>query len=553
MKNIMLIKPALETDAIMDPIRTCSYLGMWYLASHLQEKGHNVRYLDEVVRNQGLSKQQLSVRKLEGETAIEQSLDISNDDFQEQKMRDYHNLSPKEFVEKYSVFSGNDVSRTIVRTGNSLEDTLKEVEKEQPDVVGIPLIATANYKPATELAKKIKERFPNTKIIFGGQHISAGAEQFLAENPYVDQVVTGDAITVIDDIVEGRIQDRIVQGGFQNMDQFPILDPNILEENGYPINPTYTYPTDGRKSVDFMFSKGCFRRCEFCVAGSQKGNDVTATEYERLDEQLRIFKEAGIEELVIQDDAFLGDRRHVKEYLPKILGLMKKYGLYWQNNGGVEFEAIDDFVTDQLIEYNKTGEGKVTALYVPFNPRTWNKEQSASKSMSERYHKNLENLKRLREEGGIYVFTSAIIGTPEQTREMFEEELATDRKLIQEGYIDAALCLSATMLPGTNWYESNGHNIINKKDYAGYSLFATHHRTEHLEPEEIEELMITWTKGLDDVQKTYHWGTAFPNTVEPDYHGAVDLIREIGEELSKGTATEDLTKKFDEIRRKMRI
>lgn len=511
-KNVMLIKPALETDAVFDPIRTTSYLGMWYLASKLKEEGHNVRYLDEVVRNDGLSKQKLFSREQNGDLVVDIDSEISVDEYLANKKADYDNLPPHEFVDKYSAFSGNSINRTMVRTGNSLEETLVEVRKENPDVVGIPLISTANYKPATDLAKKIKENFPRTKIVFGGQHITAEAEQFLAENPYVDQIVTGDAINVIGEIVEGKNNDKIVHGGFQNMGQFPILDPEILEENKYPINPTYTYQTDGRKSVDFMFTKGCFRRCEFCVAGSQKGNHVTATEYERLDNQLKKFKESGVEELVVQDDAFLWDRRHVKTHLPKILGLMKKYGLYWQDNGGVEFEALDDFVTDELIKYNQSGEGKVTSLYVPFNPRTWNKEESASKSMSGRYHRNLENLKRLREEGGIYVFTSAILGTPEQTKEMFEDELATDRKLIQEGYIDSALCLSATMLPGTKWYESNGHNIVNKKDYAGYSLFATHHRTEHLEPKEIEEMMVGWTKGLDDVQKTYHWGTAFPNS-----------------------------------------
>jgi len=512
MKNIMLIKPALETDAVMDPVRTCPYLGMWYLASLLKEKGYKVRYLDEVVRNQGLLKQQLFETKTKGYVAIERRSASSVEEYIKQKMKDYHDLSPHEFIEKYSAFSDNAISRTIIRTGNPIEDTLKEVEKEQPDVVSIPLIATANYKPATELAKRIKEKFPKIRIIFGGQHITAKAEKFLAENPYVDQIITGDAINVIEDVIEGKLKDKIVHGGFQTMDQFPLLDPEILDENEYPANPTYTYPTDGRKSVDFMFSKGCFRTCDFCVAGGQKGNHVTSTEYGRLDEQLQIFKESGVKELIIQDDAFLWDKRHVKDYLPKILGLMKKHSMYWQNNGGVEFEALDDFVTNQLIEYNKSGEGRVTALYVPFNPRTWNKEKSASKSMSNRYHNNLENLKRLREEGQIYIFTSAIIGTPEQTREMFEEELATDRKLIQEGYIDAALCLSATMLPGTKWYENNGHNIVNKNDYAGYSLFATHHRTEHLEAKEIEELMITWTKGLDDVQKTYHWGSAFPNS-----------------------------------------
>jgi len=512
MKNVMLIKPALETDAVMDPVRTCSYLGMWHLASLLKEKGHKVRYLDEVIRDNGLTKQNLFERKIEGDIVTEEDINCSTEKYLKQKKEDYHNLSPNKFVEKYSVFSDNVISRTMIRTGNSIEETLKEVEKEQPDVVGIPLIATANYKPATELAKKIKEKLPDTKIIFGGQHITAEAEKFLVENLYVDQIITGDAINVIEDVIEGKIKDRIVYGGFQTMDKFPILDPEILEENEYPIDPTYTYSTDGRKSVDFMFSKGCFRKCDFCVAGSQEGNKVTSTEYKKLDKQLEMFKEHGIEELVIQDDAFLWDKRHVKDYLPKILGLMKKHGMYWQNNGGVEFEALDDFVTEKLIEYNKSGEGKVTSLYVPFNPRQWNKKESASKSMSNKYHKNLENLKRLREGGGIYIFTSAIIGTPEQTKEMFEEELDTDRELIQEGYIDAALCLSATMLPGTKWYKSNGHNIVNKEDHAGYSLFATHHRTEHLEPKEIEELMITWMKGLDDVQGTYHWGTAFPNS-----------------------------------------
>lgn len=513
MKNIALVKPALETDAVWDPIRTCSYLGMWFLASHLKSRGYKVSYLDEVVRNQGLSKQVLFTRETKGDNVTETPVPQSYEEFTSQKMKDYRELSPKDFVKKYSAFKNDGkVSRTMVRTGNSLEDTLDEIERINPDVVGIPLIATANYLPATRLAKAIKNKFPNVKVIFGGQHISADAEAFVKDNPYVDQVVTGDAISVIDDVIEDRRKEKIVNGGFSSMDQFPLLDPSIIENSGYPSEPTYTFPTSGRKSVDFMFSKGCFRRCDFCVAGSQKGNHITATEYERIDRQLAELKEHGIQELVIQDDAFLHDPKHRREYLPKILGLMKKHGFHWQNNGGIEFEGLDDFVTEQLIKYNQEGEGRVTALYVPFNPRSWNKEQSAAKSMSSRYHRNAENLKRLRNEAGIYVFTSSIIGTPEQTEEAFNEELQTDRELIQKGYLDAALCLSATMLPGTRWYESNGHNIIDKKDYSGYSLFATHHKTEHLEAKDIERLMATWTKTLDDVQHTYHWGTGFPNS-----------------------------------------
>ncbi len=509
-KNIMFIKPPLVTDAVWDPIRTCPYLGIAFLASGLKLKGHRVRYLDEVVRKNGLSNQELFIRELDGEKAMESSLDVSYSSFKASKMEDYWKLSPKKFVEKYTAFpKPGVVSRTLVRTGTRLEDTLAEIESEMPDIIGIPLIATANYLPATNLAKSIRDRFPQIKIIFGGQHISALPDLFFSENKdYFDHIVVGDANGVIDDIVNGRIGDKIINGGVQPLRDFPILDPTLLDENDYPIIPTYTPPTDGRKTIDFMFTKGCFRDCAFCLAGQGKGDRVTAMEFDRLDKQLKLFKESGIEELVVQDDAFLWKPN---SHLPEVLKLMKKYGFYWQNNGGVEFESLSDDVVKQFIDYNSHGDGKVTALYIPFNPRNWNRNESASSSMSAKYENRLNSLKRLREEAGIYVFTSAIVGTPEQTVEMFEDELATDRKLIQRGYLDAALCLSATMLPGTEWYKSNGHNIINPKDYYGFSLFTTHDRTEHLEPRQIEEFMIRWTKELSDVQKTYNWGTAFPN------------------------------------------
>jgi radical SAM superfamily enzyme YgiQ (UPF0313 family) len=298
------------------------------------------------------------------------------------------------------------------------------------------------------------------------------------------------------------------------MTSFPLLNPEIIANTDYPWIPNHTFPTSGRRWIDFMFSRGCFRRCDFCVAGCTPNCHVTASDYEMVDKQLRTLVEYGYEELIIQDDAFLWDKRHVQVHLPAVLGLLKKYGLYWQNNGGIDFEAVDDFVTTQIVKYNKEGNGKVTSLYIPFNPRTWNKQQSAAKSMATRYHANLDNLKRLRE-AGIYVFTSSIIGTPEQTMECFEDELEADRELVTNGYIDCALPLSATMLPGTKWFHENRQNIVNQFDWSGYSLFTTHHGTANFKPQEIEILMIRWLKEMDGVQKTYPWQTAFPNCFDP--------------------------------------
>ncbi|MDP3836690.1 MAG: cobalamin-dependent protein [bacterium] len=508
-KSIVFVKPALETDAVFDPIRTASYLGIWYLASLLILRGYRVRYLDEAVRNNGLSKRTLFKRTIIGGVVSDEPMSLSYDEFEKQKLADFNLLSPKEFISRYSAFRQHGkIERIIVRTGNSIRETLSEIEISKPDYVGIPLIASSNYPQATELGRAIKKSFPRVKIMYGGQHLSTDYEDFVTENPWVDHVVIGDAMEVIEDILEGRKTEQIIYGGSNSMKNFPLLDPKIIQENDYPNEPTYAYTSSGRKTADFMFSKGCFRNCEFCVAGSQNKR-ITELDEIMIDRQLALFRSHGIQELIIQDDAFIHSGI---DHMNKILSSMKKYGLYWQNNGGLDFQLLTKEITDLFIAYNKEGEGRITALYIPFNPREWNKHDSAAKTMIAKYHDNCENLKRLREEGGIYIFTSEIIGTPDQTIETMENDIEFHKELIRHNYLDAALTLSATLLPGTIWNKNNPDMIINKKDYAGYSLFTTHHRTKNIaDPKIIEEYMVKRTKELNVIQKTFRWGTAFPN------------------------------------------
>jgi len=508
MAAIAFVKPALEVDAIWDSVRTTMYLGIWYLASLLKQLGHEVHYLDETVRNNGLDKRVLFGRTVSGREIRETLMTLSPRTLHQEKMADFRSLTPEAFVKKYSAFQGEGdrVERIMMRIGNAEEATLAMLDEIRPDIVGIPLIATANYLPATRLAARIKERLPKTKIVFGGQHVSALPHEFLKRNAFVDHLVIGDAINAFPGIADNSITDRLIDGGVADLADFPQLDVGLVENSGYPVVPTYAHDTDGRRSVDFMFTRGCYRNCEFCVAGSKRSR-VSASAYGDLSQQLAHFKAYGIEELIIEDDAFLWDRAHVESHLSEIFAIMKDHGMFWQNQGGVEFESLTDSVTQKIIDYNSHGIGRCTCLYVPFNPRGWNKRQSAVRSITGSF-RHLHNLKRLRE-AGIYVCSSAIIGTPDQTPESFAEELAANRALIEGGFIDAALPLCATMLPGTRWHDMNGHNIVNKEDYAGYSLFTAHHRTVHFRPHEVEMMMVEWNQRLADVQRTLPWFSAF--------------------------------------------
>lgn len=511
MARVAFVKPYLETDATWEMIRTSCYLGIWYIASSLKQKGHSVWYLDEVVRNNGIKKTSLYRTELDGTQLQEQYEQMSIEEYRREKNLYFEANSPEDFIKKYSAYQNGKIVRTIARTGNTLEETLNEIARISPDYVAIALIATANSRAAIKTGLAIKNEFPEIKIIYGGHHVSAVPEEFLEENPWIDHIVVGDGIEIFNDIVEGRVKDKIIYEGFKTMDKFPLLDMDIIKDTRYPTDQEYSYPSFGRKSTDFMFSKGCFRRCEFCVAGGQEGNHVSFMSLENVDKQFKIFKEAGIKEIIVQDDAFIFGGR---EALKNKLDLLKKYDFYWQNSGGIDFELLSDYATDLFIDYNKSGEGKLTGLYVPFNPRFWNKGSSATKTMVSKYDHNFRNLKRLREEGNIYVFTSEIVGSPEQTQQQIREDIESHKEMIHAGYLDTALTLSATLLPGTKWYNDYKNTIVNLNDTPGYSLFTTHHTTKNLpDPRMIEELFILRTKELNSIQSTYNWQTPFPNSV----------------------------------------
>lgn len=504
--KIAFVCPQRQVDAIHEPPRGGIQIGPALMASLLVERGHEVYYMDESVRDGGWHRRSLSVRTLQAGVRgmTETAYDRTWDEVQAEKMTDFRAMSPVDFLRKWSAFRDDgSIKRIIARIGVPEDETIQRLRDLGVEAVGIPLAASANYLAATSLGRRIKRELPHVRVVMGGQHITADPEAFVRENRWVDNVAQSDAITTIEDMMAGRSPSKIVPGGFQTMEQYPVMNYDLLANAGYSTPPTHNYPS-GLKSVDWMASRGCYRDCAFCFAG-RKEQAVTQSSWDRIRKQLDHFVASGIQELVLQDDAVL--YRAKKFFLP-LLEEMKRRGLSWSDNGGVEFESFSQEIADAIVQYNDGSPGRCVSLYVPFNPRSWNANMNSADSMTRRYVDSLENLGRVRR-AGVYVLTSLIVGTPDQTHKMFEEDVAASRDLIQRGYLDSALPLSATMLPGTEWFTRNGHNIVHPDDWAGYNLFSTHHATEHMSPREIEECMVRCVQELGDVQEIGAWQCAF--------------------------------------------
>ncbi|MGD8885809.1 MAG: cobalamin-dependent protein, partial [Gammaproteobacteria bacterium] len=65
------------------------------------------------------------------------------------------------------------------------------IETEEPEFVGLTATTSA-FLDAVRIAKKVKQRFPNVKILLGGAHISALRNEVMEKFPVIDFGVVGE-------------------------------------------------------------------------------------------------------------------------------------------------------------------------------------------------------------------------------------------------------------------------------------------------------------------------------------------------------------------------
>ncbi len=505
MSKIMLIKPPLYLDVLFDPVRSSQSLGLWYIGSYLEEIGHEVKMLDSVLEASGN-------RQLIGPEGMKAGSRLTYEKAKEHIQNEFLELDPEEFVGKYSPFLWGAQQRRIQRIGMDDDDIIRRIGGESPSYIGLEMFASCNHGSAVSLARKIKKDFPEITIFAGGAHATDVSETVIRDSGgAIDIAVRGDGQYVLEDLLDGRLPASgiayMVGGIFidkgesrrMRMDEFSILKPELMEHVDLPKPALHTFDTGGRKYTDIMFSRGCRLKCDFCVAGS-KDYRYSRLGLDKAEKTLSALKNAGYQELILQDDDILSD----KGYFMDVLDLAKKHGFTWQINSGVMLEDLDEVIVDKIIS-----NGNCSSFYAPVNPRRYDTTRSA-KRIKDSYQSQLDQLRRLKG-SGIYLYTSCIIGTHYQKKEDIRYEIGIFKDMIGQGYVDQVLIFPVSILPGTKNHAMFRDDIIEPDDWQGYSIMIPHARTEYMGIMEVETEFVRAHKELNSVQKNAGaWGTPFP-------------------------------------------
>lgn len=508
MCRVLLIDPPLYKHPLWDPIRTSQPLGIWSISSFLEQKGHEARVVCAPL--QGID--QVTVVGCNKETSLNALLN--------QRIRSLETMSTDALLDRW--FEDD----SVLRIGLSDEEILQEIDSFRPDVIGIAALATCMHQSFASLARAIRARYPEIPIVAGGQHATAMPLELLRDaRGAIDLLVVGEGELVMSkildclpDLTSARrlegvayldLEDQLVKNrrpGWTDLTTLALLDPVLMEHVPLPPVPVHTFGDSPKQYTDMMFSVGCHRACPYCYSPVMRGR-LRQLSGDRIAQQLRLLKDAGYDEIILQDDDLLKDRGFFKA----LLGSIADVGLSWQDNGGMELELLDDDLVETIINSG------CTSIYIPVNPR-----QLAERLPTEAAVANVHYLKRLKD-AGIYTFTSGIYGVPDlRNPSRTYDDLVTLRDfhldLVSEQYVDASLVFPLSALPGTPWFrkvEKSPDFEFDREHWIGYSIFVPQVYPKELGARRLWREIIETHRALNEIQDSFPWFSPFPNRLAP--------------------------------------
>lgn len=337
-----------------------------------------------------------------------------------------------------------DIKRIIY----SLEDIENAIEGfEEPFAVGFSN-SIWNYSYNLEFAQRLKERFPDCKIIFGGHHIPPDVS-YLENYSFIDFLIHGKGEEAFRDIIRHLLGLEKIDGisniSYRNGSAAIKAPEAAITVCEYPSPYLTGVFDDIIKNGEYPFScvletnRGCPFNCCYCDWG-ELGSPVRLFPLERVFAELEWMSDNNIE-FVYCVDANFGMFERDYQIAEKLVEMKERNNhpsrlqvSYAKNNPDMVFKI------NRLLAEHGIGKGATLSL----------------QSMSEDVLKNIgrsnidrreyKRLLKMYNDAGISTYTELIIGLPGETLATFKEGLC---ELLELGQHKSVTTYHCELLPNS--------------------------------------------------------------------------------------------------------
>uniref|UniRef100_A0A7C1HX71 Radical SAM protein n=1 Tax=Fervidicoccus fontis TaxID=683846 RepID=A0A7C1HX71_9CREN len=370
------------------------------------------------------------------------------------------------------------------------------VREFKPDIVGFSLITPLAPK-GYEIARKLKELFPETILVAGGQHptfmynevLSHGFDvvvRFEGEYTTLELVKTieryGHSVEVLKSVKSIAFKDRegniVVTDNrrpIQNLDELPFPARHLL-----PMD-RYTVLGKNIPVAHIMASRGCPYGCIFCSTSYFWGRRIRIRSAANVaDEIEHVVNKYKARYIVFTDDELTWS----KKWISDLLSELRKRGLDIQFTCGARVDQLQDFdLLKKLVDSGCVG------IFVGVESASQNTLNLIGKRITvEQIVRFFENVKRLEQQykESIDAAGSFIIGFPWETLDDMRQTIDFAVKL-DPAYAQFTI---ATPYPGTPLYDyAVKHNLIIDWNWEHYTTLKAVMKGLHVDAKIMEKLL----------------------------------------------------------------
>lgn len=351
--------------------------------------------------------------------------------------------------------------------GFTKKETVKWVEKEDPDVLGFSTFASSG-RTAALISNEVKRKNPNIVIMFGNHYATFNSERILRKYPSVDIIVRGEGENTIIDLVrclrERKDKLKNVQGItfrnkksvvstpdrplINNLDCLPFPDRKLIDTEYHCT--IVGANAASKKFTSIVSSRGCAYRCRFCSCRQFSRGKWRPRSVQDTIEELHFLASEGYKQFIFVDDCFTLNRNRVIKLCRRMR--KERLDMEWICEG-----RVDNCSYEMLKE---TARANCKILYFGI--------ESANQRILNYYNKQITRqqsktvVKTSRKAGIDVIIGSFIVGAPDETK----EEIQNTIKFAEQIPIDFPQFNILGAYPGTDiWNELEMKELLGNGEH----------------------------------------------------------------------------------------
>ena len=249
--------------------------------------------------------------------------------------------------------------------GIDVDRSIQMINKDC-DIIGISTMFSQEWPHIRRYINKVRDSFPNAKIIVGGEHATAMPEFSLRDCPEIDYIIKGegelaliqlvynirkgieDKISGVVFLMDGRYNESLLAPRLVKIENLPWPSWELLDIEPY-FQPNFTMGISQGRNMPLLATRGCPYQCTFCSSPQMwTTRYVMRPASDVVDEIEYYIKKYQINSVDFYDLTAIVKKEWVMDFTNELK--RRNLDITWQLPSGTRSEALDEEVISRLAD-----------------------------------------------------------------------------------------------------------------------------------------------------------------------------------------------------------